>query len=329
MSSNLLSRYRKFGQSLTEFAIWGTLVLIVGGSMISYALYYIHQQDIMYKNFRRAVALAKNPTVSGGGRMVYSIMIWDKRFPGFSTNVPMTNLQHFSIQSSAIWSADMLWDSGYPEVTYAIIEINGRNIAKDIVSRPYFMVDTDTLEDKVIRILDAISAMAMALYEKDNPTSEESDAITLLLGLHSDLSRMIDSYTGPIDASFMDNIADSINTVFSTPLGTGLTVEAIINRDSELSESLSDIRDEIANIKEDISNGNIGTIGDYSFVKSEGLDENVEYGEEGQKLFKADSSGNMKYKDSDQYVKRTFRTHSGEYEIDSRIPGQEIDWGDD
>ncbi len=319
-------RYNTKGQSLLEFALWGSLALIAGGVMISYALYYIHQQDIMYRTFREAVKLAKRDNVAGSGQIAYAITVEDKRFPTFMSKVPVTSVRRFVYQSSALWSINVMWDDGQPAYTYTVINVNGKNIAQDIVGRPYFRIDMDTVEDNLASIADKISAVAAEISQKEDLTSEEAQASKQLLGLAKDIYDSIDKNSGSIGLQEVKRLKSELNRVLGTYVGRH-TVQGIVNTNTEWAKSFQDISDSINYLITKINNGDMGLRGDFSFIRGQGLSQNRILKEEGTRKYEADSNGNLQYQDTDTTIERTLVTNNGEYKIKSRINGDKISFG--
>ena len=70
--------YRCAGQALLELATFGSLLILILGALLNYGLNADYSQRAKMESFRRAISLAANPDVTGGGSIT---LVQDRYIP--------------------------------------------------------------------------------------------------------------------------------------------------------------------------------------------------------------------------------------------------------
>ena len=90
------------GQSLLEIAIFGSIIIMLLGVLVSYGLRYNYQQQAMQQTFRKALKSAAETSLDGKPISVSHITVKDKHIPNPSDTFGIGSVQPISASASVV-----------------------------------------------------------------------------------------------------------------------------------------------------------------------------------------------------------------------------------
>ncbi len=304
-------RKTKSAQALLEFAIWGSLMIMVSSIIVSYVMYLVCRQDLMIRNFRSAVKFAADKGRTGG--MVYQVMVEHKKIPTIGPSF-MSGYREIQDVIGVIWSWNILWKESDkdPDQTGAIARymVNGENVSglipknsnsdsmlpDPLKGRQDFLVISNPPEEYIFSKKDSI-LNSIKYLQNDSP-----DTYNLIENLFEQLDNK--SYMEMSDeerSDYLSQLQEGINELNS--LG-----------ESDASSGLSDIYDYLANEK---WRGDVDSVGDLLGKKTLVQDQRVETIQVGPNQKRVDITGSYT-------VTHESNTTSGNVEITWQAENESI-----
>lgn len=122
----LRNHYFKSGQSILELSIFGTLIIMLLGMLISYGLRYNFQQRIIQQTFRKALAQGKSTSSDGQPSQVSYIALRDEYVPDpsnpFAVGSTMPVISSASVTANYRLASLPELDEELPVI---VIDVNG------------------------------------------------------------------------------------------------------------------------------------------------------------------------------------------------------------
>ncbi|MFA5096736.1 MAG: hypothetical protein WC478_05290 [Candidatus Omnitrophota bacterium] len=232
------------GQSVTEFAILGSLVILAFAFLISYSEKLNRQQYYLQKTFRAALNEARQANNSA----TYSKVVFN-RMPNVSNPMELGQLQSFSS------SANVLWSDGRDSRKEIGEDADGVKRYRDVLgpikyqlneADPIDIPQTETLHNLILDLEDAgVSAAIISglqdidtALREDDPDYEEqaaslSDHIAQLAaagadpGIIEDLNLILASLSGGQEETSVNTFTNTVDATArisrSKPIGAGIT----------------------------------------------------------------------------------------------------------
>ena len=118
MERKYLSMNNRSGQAVVELAVFGSLIILVFASLVSYIQHYNDQQYVQMSAFRQALGKAESPDT--GGLSVQFTQIDNRKYSDPQGNYGKGSTQSVSASSSVYWAVPFVGESADTQVWYKV-----------------------------------------------------------------------------------------------------------------------------------------------------------------------------------------------------------------
>jgi len=121
----MLSRSNKKGQAVVEMALFGSLVLLIFATLLSYMQRFNDQQYVQMEAFRRALAKGntfQGETSEGAGASVQLSLIENRRHSDISGGFRKGSAQTLSASSNVFWAVPKVGKQAESLIAYRVNE---------------------------------------------------------------------------------------------------------------------------------------------------------------------------------------------------------------